>query len=257
MSKKPSPSEEADRLLRLLWRHTLGEPAGARGPRQGITVDEVVRASIALADREGLAAVSMRKLAEALGVGVMTLYTYVPGKDDLVALMVDEVEGEVEPPGPSGGLRDRLAAMAESLWDEYRRHPWLLDVGDLRFAPGPNGSERFEWQLALIEGLGLDDIEMDQTVAAITGFTASCARAALQMQRIQERSGMSDARWWEINAPILAEVMPADRYPIAERVGTTAGTTYNAASDPGRTFRFGLERILDGLEGLVSSRSGS
>ena len=246
-----------DRTLSLLWRHTLGEPKGSRGPRQRVSVDDVVRASVALADAEGIAALSMRRVAERLGIGSMSVYTYVPGRGELIGLMIDDVMGEAPMPPHDGDLRRRLTGIARQLWEEYRRHPWLLDVETHRPWIGPNGTDRYEWQLSAIEGIGLDDIEMDQTVTLLVGFVGAAARAAILAARAQESSGMSDAQWWEINAPVLERVMPPGRYPIAGRVGTSAGQTYNAVADPERAFGFGLARTLDGIELYVRSRAGA
>jgi AcrR family transcriptional regulator len=247
-------SQDVDRTLTLLWRRTLGTPQGSRGPRQRVSVDEVVRAAVAVADEDGLPAFSMRKVADRLGLKLMSIYTYVPGRSELIGLMVDEVIGESGHPRHEGTLRQRMAGIARHLWDEYHRHPWLLQVDDSRPWIGPNGCDRYEWELAAIEGAGFTDLEMDQVVTLLSGFTASAARASIYARRTAERSGMSDAQWWEINAPVLQRVMPDGAYPISGRVGTVAGQEYNAVGDPERSFHFGLDRILDGLERLLERR---
>jgi AcrR family transcriptional regulator len=244
-------NQDVDRTLTLLWRRTLGTPQGSRGPKQRVSVDEVIRAAIEVADAEGLPAFSMRKVADRLGLKLMSVYTYVPGRDELIGLMVDEVMGEEPLPPHTGTLRDRMAGIAHLLWDEYHRHPWLLQVDNTRPWIGPNGSDRYEWQLAAIEGAGFTDLEMDQVVTLLSGFAAAAARASVDTRRTAERSGMTDLDWWNINAPILERVMPPGRYPISGRVGQVAGEEYNAVSDPRRLFEFGLERILDGLERLL------
>lgn len=244
-----------DRTLTLLWRRTHGEPQGARGPKQRASVDEVVRAAISVADTGGLEAFSMRRVADRLGLGVMSLYTYVPGRSELVGLMVDEVAGEVELPRHDGTLRERLQAVTRQLWDEYHRHPWLLQVESSRPWIGPHGSARYEWQLAAIEGVGLTDLEMDQVVTLLTGFAQSAARASIASTRTREVSGMSDAQWWEVNALVLERLMDVQRYPLSARVGRVAGEEYGAVSDPARSFAFGVDRILDGLETFLGRRS--
>lgn len=241
-----------DRTLMLLWRRTLGEPHGSRGPRQRVSVDEVVVAAIALADEEGLSAFSMRKVAERIGLGVMSLYTYVPGRSELIGLMVDEVAGEVEYVGHEGALRDRMTVVARQLWDEFHRHPWLLHVQKARPWIGPNISARYEWQLAAIEGVGLDDLEMDHTIAVLSGFAESSARTSIEAAGARTESGMSDQQWWEINAPILGRVMADGDYPISGRVGQAAGAEYNSMGDAARSFEFGLARIVDGVEMLLN-----
>jgi AcrR family transcriptional regulator len=245
-------SQQPDRTLELLWRRTLGTPQGSRGPRQRVSVDEVIRAGIAVADAEGLPAFSMRKVADRLGLKLMSIYTYVPGRAELIGLMIDEVAGEQVLAPHEGPLRQRLTKIARQLWDEFHRHPWLLQVETSRPWIGPHLSDRWEWQLAAIEGAGFTDLEMDQVVTLINGFAAAAARASVEARRAAEQSGISDVEWWEVNAPVLERVMPPGRYPISGRVGTTAGQEYNAVSDPERSFRFGLDRILDGLERLLA-----
>ena len=243
--------QDIDRTLGLLWRRTLGTPQGSRGPKQRVSVDEVVRAAIAVADEEGLPAFSMRKVADRLGLKLMSIYTYVPGRAELIGLMIDEVAGERELPPHEGSLRERITGVARQIWDEYHRHPWLLQVENSRPWIGPHVSDRYEWQLAAIEGAGFTDLEMDQVVTLLCSFTAGAARSSIDARRTAERSGISDAEWWAVNAPILERVMPGDAYPISGRVGQVAGLEYNAVGDPERSFRFGLDRILDGLAHLL------
>jgi AcrR family transcriptional regulator len=244
-------SQDIDRTLNLLWRRTLGTPQGTRGPRQRVSVDEVVRAAITVADEEGLPAFSMRKVADRLGLKLMSIYTYVPGRAELIGLMIDEVAGEQKLPPHEGPLRQRITGVAQQIWDEYHRHPWLLQVENSRPWIGPNVSDRYEWQLAAIEGAGFTDLEMDQVITMLCSFTAGAARSSIDTRRTTEQSGISDAEWWAVNAPVLERVMPGDAYPISGRVGQAAGLEYNAVGDPERSFRFGLDRILDGLERLL------
>ena len=243
--------QDPDRTLGLLWRRTLGTPQGSRGPKQRVSVDEVIRAAITVADEEGLPAFSMRKVADRLGLKLMSIYTYVPGRAELIGLMSDEVAGERPLPPHEGSLRQRLTGIAQQLWDEFHRHPWLLQVENSRPWIGPNLSDRYEWQLAAIEGAGFTDLEMDQVVTLVATFAAGSARTSVDARRTAQRSGISDAEWWEINAPVLDRVMPLGAYPISGRVGQVAGQEYHAVDDPERSFQFGLDRIIDGLEHLL------
>ncbi|WP_026851434.1 TetR/AcrR family transcriptional regulator [Glaciibacter superstes] len=246
---------DADRSLMLLWRHHLDEPQSTRGPKQKTSVDEVVSVAIALADEEGLEALSMRRVAERLGLGVMSLYTYVPGKAELVDLMVDTTAGEQELPEHPGDVRSRLEYIARLQWELYRAHPWLLQIDTSRPPLGPHVSDRYEWQLRAVEGIGLDDIEMDQVVTLVSGFVAGPARAAADAERMRNDSGVTDAEWWEANAPVLERVMDGSRYPVSGRVGAAAGEAYEAPANPDLAFEFGLARVLDGVELLIASRA--
>src|SRR6186997_2079432 len=94
MTNDASSAGDPARTLELLWRES---PAGGtrRGPRQGLTVDRIAAAAVELADAEGVQAVTMRRVAQALGVAPMSLYTYVPGKAELLDLMLDTVYAEM------------------------------------------------------------------------------------------------------------------------------------------------------------------
>lgn len=239
-----------DPTLPLLWRgvSATSEPARPkRGPKAKVSVDEVLDAAIDVADREGLAELSMRGLAQRLGLGAMSLYTYVPGRDELVVLMVDQVLGRTERPAHAREPRERLEQVAETSLTEYLEHPWLLEVAGYRAWLGPHAADRYEWQLAAIDDMGLDDVEMDQTVALLDGFAATTARSVHDVRAAQRRSGLTEREWWEKNAPALEAAMGERTYPIASRVGQATGALYEGATDPHRQFRFGLARIIDGV----------
>jgi AcrR family transcriptional regulator len=238
----------ADRALPLLWR---GEPdAGSpprRGPRPKVSIDDVVDAGIEVADADGLDALSMRGLAERLGIGAMTIYTYVPGRDELLVLMTDQALGRAERGAHSDDLRLRLESVAEAAYAEYSAHPWLLDVAGLRAWLGPHAADRYEWQLRAVDGLGLDDLEMDQAVALLDGCASQAVRAQQDVRLAERHSGMTELEWWEANHELLGELMVGREYPLAGRVGQAAGEAYQAAQDPERQFRFALARVVDGL----------
>ncbi len=253
MPHDPDPS------LHLLWRHVVPTPEqpAKRGPKQKLTLDEVVDAAIDIADRAGLAGLSMRGLAQQLGLGAMTLYSYVPSRTDLVVLMVDQVLGRTTLPPMPDDLRERLALVAHVQLAEARAHPWLLEVAGVRPWLGPHAADRYEWQLSAVEGIGLDDVEMDQTVALLVGFAHNIVRAEHEKTRAERESGMSELEWWEANADAVGEVMGHRDYPIAGRVGQAAGEAYQAATDPGREMEFGLARIIDGLLAHLARKAGA
>ena len=116
---------DPSRSMALLWR-TPGV-AARPGPKPSLDVARIVAAAVRLADAEGLAAVSMRRVAAEIGVGAMTLYNHVPGKGELVDLMLDSVLGELYPDEQvvtSGAWRTRLRTLAQANWDLFLRHPW-------------------------------------------------------------------------------------------------------------------------------------
>ena len=248
-------SDHPDPVLRLLWHYDDGAPSGSRrGRKQRLSVDDVVDAAIRVADRDGLPGLSMRLLATELGLGAMSLYTYVPGRDELVVLMVDRVLGRRELPAMPDDLRDRMALVARVQYQDCHEHPWLLEVSGMRAWMGPGASDRYEWQLSAVEGVGLDDIEMDQTVALLMGFAGNVARGQQHMRQDERTSGLTQAEWWAANADELGVVMAGREYPLAGRVGATTGEAYQAATDPAREMEFGLARIIDGLISYIESK---
>lgn len=243
------------RTMALLWRTAAG---GARGPKPGLDVDRIVAAAIGIADQEDLTAVSMRRVAERLGVGTMSLYTYVPGRDDLVALMLDATYGQIPRPAHTPGRwRDNLTRLARDNWDLCLAHPWMLDIPTGRPVLGPHEVAKYDYELGAVDGAGLTDVEMDSVLTLVLDHVRGAARAAVEKSRTAARTGMTDPEWWQAHAPLLAEHLDTDRFPLAVRVGSAAGAAHDAASDPEHAFEFGLARILDGIEVLVAGRSGS
>ncbi len=240
------------RTLGLLWREA---PEGSgRGPGRGLTVDAVVDAATALADAEGLDGLTMRRVAADLGVAPMTLYTYVPGKAELLDLMLDAAYLRM-PRADSTGRpwRARLAAVAGENRELYAAHPWAAGVSTVRPPLGPGLLAKYEHELAPLEGLGLTDLEMDAALTFVLGFVQNWAREAAEA-RAQRAGRPTDEQWWTVAGPALARRLDPAGYPLAARVGTAAGETQGAAYDPARAFEFGLARVLDGLSVLVEAR---
>jgi len=243
------------RSMALLWRDHLETPRG-RGPKPGLTVDRILRAAVDIADADGLGALSMRRVADRLGVGTMSLYTYVPAKAELVDLMYDAVCGEPARPEQRGDWRERLEAIARRTWNLYLRHPWMLQVMAMARPPlGPNSIATYDYDLRAVDGIGLTELEMDSVVSLVSVYVQGAARTAVDAARTEQDTGLTDEEWWAAHGPLLAKVFDAERYPVAARVGAVAGETYQAAYDPAHGFEFGLTRVLDGIAALINSRA--
>src|SRR5690606_22806525 len=134
------PADQRERHDRTAGDHR-------RGAASELTRERIVRTAIDIADAEGLSALSMRRVAGEPGVATMSLYRYVPGKDELITLMADEVFGEPElPEVPPPGWRAQLEVAARAQWALYRRHPWLASVlSIIRPQPLPHGMVYGEW----------------------------------------------------------------------------------------------------------------
>ena len=244
------------RTLALLWRGPAGSAAG-RGPRRGLSIDAIVEAAIGLADVEGLEVVTLRRVARALGVAAMTLYTYVPGKAELLDLMLDTLYRRMAHDGAAGATwRTRLEAIARDNLALFRSHPWAAAVSTVRPPLGPGLMAKYERELGALDGLGLDDVEMDAALTFLLGFARACALAEAEARTATSESAMNDAQWWDANAPLLARVLDETAYPTAARVGAAAGAAHGAAYNPDHAYAFGLQRVLDGL-GVLIDRRGS
>lgn len=237
--------DQARQLMSLLWRHAMPQRPGGRGPKQTVSVDAVVAAAVALADRGGYEKVSIRTVAAELGLKPMSLYTYVPSKDALALLMVDAVADEDAPIPADLSVRDRMAAIAEQVRTELINHPWLLEVPPWRLVLGPGRMRRYERQLAAIDGMGLSDVAMDRVIAVLSEFATGNARMAIAA--IRSAAELSDAQWWEQHGPLLTRLMPVAEFPLSSRVGAAAGEQYQAPADPDGAFAFGLAKLLDGI----------
>ena len=240
------------RSMALLWRQP-GAPSARRGPKPSLDVDGIVGAAVRLADAEGLAAVSMRRIAADLGVAAMSLYTHVPGKGELVDLMLDAVLGELYPDEhavTAGGWRARLTAMARTNWDFFLRHPWALHVATGRPPLGPGLMRKYELELRAVDGLGLPELQMDLLVTLINGFVRGTAGGVQEKADAERLTGITEDQWWAATEPYVAQVFDPERYPTAARVGPVAGEEVGAY-DPERSFEFGLERLLDGVGVLI------
>jgi AcrR family transcriptional regulator len=251
-----SGSGDPQRTIDLLW----GVRRRRRGPRPSLSGEQVVATAIQIADRDGLGGLSMRRLADELGITAMSLYGYVPSKAELLDVMADRAYGEIAVPGgPPGGpampWQARLTALAEQHWTLLLSHPWLLQIAGSRPLLGPSMTAFYDAELAAVDGLGLTDIDMDLTVSLLDDFVRGAARGTVEAAEAQARTGVSDQQWWQTYGPLLAEVLDPARYPTAVRVGAAAGAEYGAAHDPARSFRFGLRRIIDGIAIFVSQAS--
>ncbi|MEE6260239.1 TetR/AcrR family transcriptional regulator [Plantactinospora sonchi] len=259
MTTEYSGTGDPKRSMELLW----GVPdRPRRGPKPKLTVARIVRAAIEIADAEGLAGLSMRRVADQLGVTAMSLYTYVPGKGELLDVMLDTVYGEdADPDTPEGDggsaadWRAGLERLARQNYERYQRHPWLLQVASSRPVLGPNLMARWDRELAAVEGLDLTEIEMDLVITLLADYVHGAVRGAIEMTQAERRTGMTDEQWWRSYEPLLEQVFDAERFPVAARVGEVTGEEYQAAADPARSFEFGLQRVLDGIGTLVRARA--
>jgi len=255
MADARSSSGDPARSIALLWRDPAALPR--RGPARAWDLDAVVAAAIGLADDGGLAAVTIRAVARVVGAAPMSLYTYVPGKAELLDLMLDAAYAAMPRADTSGrDWPERVRAVAEENRVMFAEHPWAARVSTGRPPLGPGSIGKYEHELAAFDGLGLDDVDRDACLAFVVEFVRAAA-LAVQDAADARAGGQDDAQWWAQAAPVLERVLDPAAYPLASRVGAGAGAAHGSAADPDHAYRFGLDRVLDGLAAFVARGQSS
>ncbi|MGW2251129.1 TetR/AcrR family transcriptional regulator [Kitasatospora sp. NPDC001660] len=242
---------DAHRSLSLLWRAPGAEPApraGRSGPKPGLSVDAIVSAGIAVADSDGMAALSMRAVGERLGRTAMALYTYVPGKAELLDLMHDRALAEMPP--ELGGFtqwRAAVTAWAEALRACYLRHPWVLQVSQARPVLGPAELAAMEALLRALQPAGLPPGRLRGAVGALWQYVRGMAGVAAEARDAAAATGVADEDWWTARSAQLTELAPdfAQRFPLLTAL--ESGSDPDPAARDREGFRSGLAVLLDGI----------
>lgn len=206
--------------------------------------DEVVRMGIAIADAEGLGALSMRRIAAELGVSTMALYRYVGGKDALVLQMVDTAMGEFPLVEAPGGWRDGVAAVARSQWAAYRRHLWLASAVSLgRPQLLPNLLPHTDAVLRALRGV--DKSDALYTAISVFAFVRGVALAMETEAYAEQDTGLTADEWVDRQSGQMAALVATGNL-IGFRELLADGFDFDYDLD--RLFEFGLGLVLDGLE---------
>ncbi|ASW54089.1 TetR/AcrR family transcriptional regulator C-terminal domain-containing protein [Plantactinospora sp. KBS50] len=219
---------------------------GAGRPAPEIGRDRIVRAAVEIADADGLAELSMRRVATGLGVATMSLYRYVAGKEELVLHMIDAVFGEQppDPPGP-GGWRAELERIARSMWAMFQRHPWLAPAMSLtRPQLAPNALAITGRVLGALAGTGLSTEDRFRVHVTLFSFVRGVATALEPEAEARRDTGLTEDEWMATQQTRLWEL--ADRSPVLPPL---LGDGFDFDLDV--LFEFGLGRLLDGFEAYL------
>jgi AcrR family transcriptional regulator len=238
----------ARRIIELLWDPPAAPPA--RGPKPRLTLDEVTATGVAVADADGVTNLSMRKVAGRLGVGAMSLYTYVPGRDELLELMVNRVHGELVL--PAGGLpwRASVEHQVAERWRMYERHPWLLDLNMARMPIGPHVLDADEALYAAVASTGLRGADVVSATNLIIWQLLGAARSQIIEADQTRRTGTSAEAYWNSRASFWVTYFDYDRYPTMAAIWSAGGFDDEQA----HAFDRQLGRLLDGLESTLEQR---
>ncbi|MEJ3655880.1 GntR family transcriptional regulator [Actinomycetes bacterium KLBMP 9759] len=224
-------------------------------PAPQLDAERVVATAVRIADADGLAAVTMRRIGVALGIGAMSIYRYLPDKAELVRRMADAVLAEHPLPEPApAGWRERLTVVARLHWGVYRSHPWaagplLASMSHPRLVP--SGMAHVEWELAGMAGLGLDHLTMLRTVFGLHCYVGGMAMGSGHAQESERATGVSAEQQQAADLKGLPDLLTAEQFPLL----TGLDVTEDGLADLDGHFEFGLQRHLDGLETFVAAHS--
>jgi AcrR family transcriptional regulator len=223
-------------------------PDSSPTPRIPLTRERVLRAAVAMADRDGVASLSMRKLAKELGVEAMSLYHHVASKHALLDGMVDHVFGEIELPAGERGWREAMRQRAISARAALRRHPWAIALMESRASPGPANLRHHDAVIGCLRRAGFSVALTAHAYSILDAYTYGFAlqEASLPFDTPEETA--------EVAQSIMAEFPAADAYPHLAELAVEH--VLQPGYDYGDEYEFGLELILDGLE-LAASAPGA
>ncbi|WSY83608.1 TetR/AcrR family transcriptional regulator [Streptomyces sp. NBC_00876] len=226
-----------------------------KGPRPGLSLERIVNAAMAVAASEGLGGVSMGRVAKDLGASTMSLYRYVAAKDELYVLMQEAAMG---PPPPlsaleeAAGWREALARWAWAQRGVFHRNLWMLRIPIAGPPASPHSVAWWEQGLQALEGTGLEPDEEVSVIRLVCGFVRSEALLMSDLGAAVEARGVPAQEVTEGYARTMNRLVDPVRHPALSRL--MASDVMRARDDPGREFRFGLERVLDGVDVLIRAR---
>ena len=211
--------------------------------------------AVAAADAEGTAAVSMRRIAKELQVGVMSLYWHVESKEELHRLMLETVQAEITAAEPSGDWRADLSVYARNTRAAIHRHPWAIDYIGGGPPSGPNDARNADRLIAALDGLGLDVRATTWALMTISTYVMGAALREIQELRWhraaeETMSAMAEADVAEAFAEFDRRVRGSGRYPHLAKI-LEEGIDPDAPETRDERFEFGLACVLDGIAAQV------
>ncbi|NOU70976.1 TetR family transcriptional regulator [Paenibacillus sp. LMG 31458] len=233
-----------------------------RGPKREMSLKQIVDSAIAIADKDGLSAVSMNRVAASLGFTTMSIYRYVPSKDDLVLLMQDAVcDIFISAESESAHWRENMFNFVRTLVRCYLDHPWLCDIPVSGIPMTPNNLRIVDWALQIMNELPLNHQEKISIVVLLTNQARVYGFFKRDIDRAI-RTGVNTGSVPGVDySATLKQLVTAERFPYLQPVVQAGGYSAEEESENdnekfyGNEFDFGLERILDGIEHYVISKT--
>jgi len=223
-----------------------------KGPKPGLSLEKIVAAAVHVGATDGLAAVSMGRVAAELGAGTMALYRYVGSKSELLNLVVDAAFGP-PPPLPESAT-DWRAALSHWAWAQLaamRASIWAVPMPISGPPITPNQVAWMEQGVRCMRGTGLTEGQKMSVILLVSGYARNEAMLEAQLAEAIRTAGITDQQMMLDYSRILAAVIDPHRFP--ELTAVVESGVMSKADHPDEEFTFGLERILDGIGALVDS----
>jgi AcrR family transcriptional regulator len=240
-------------------QHDRGGPGRGRArSAPALSRAEIVDAAIAVADAEGSDAVSMRRIAQVLRAGTMSLYWHVANKEQLLDLMLDALIGEFDVPEPSGDWREDLRTQARGERATLLRHPWVMDFLGARPPLGPNTLLHLDRQMAALDGLRLDVGAAMNILGTVQTYVMGSVLREIQEARVQhdqDESGITHEEWQPARTAWRNRLAADGRFTRVVRF-LDAGIDPDAEETRGDRFEFGLDCVIDGIAAKIEALSG-
>ncbi|EOM77692.1 TetR/AcrR family transcriptional regulator [Rhodococcus rhodnii] len=228
-----------------LWRTDDDRTRTRRGRPARVSRRQIVDAGVAIADADGLDAVSMRSVAKSLGVGAMTLYSHVPGRAELVDAMIDAAYADFVAPEPDSPWREALEQYARGGWDLLTRHPWLLDVNAWRLPLGPHIFAFQEAGYRALVDTGLTGPQVVESIGIVDSMVQSLVRSSLA-EAADSRDGIDYATYWNSTGEFWENTFEPHRFPSMTRLWAIGA--FDTSAVP---FQLRIGGLLDSLQLLV------
>jgi AcrR family transcriptional regulator len=214
--------------------------------------ERIVAEAMRIADRHGLTAVSMRRIAGKLKAGTMSLYRHVPGKDELLDLLLERAYGEIEVPAmPSGDWKNDLGQLARLTRRVLKRHWWLGPLLTARPPLGENYLRWFEFQLATTSTAGFDLSMRTRIIGTVFAYVTGFVGYELGDEATRRRHRLTPERMRKFVRPRLAPLLATGRFP-----NLALFVEQCTAQVTDEDFEFGLEAVIDGAASRSATENG-
>lgn len=231
-----------------------------RGPKGELSVAKIVEAAVEIADREGLAGVSMNRVAASLGFTPMSLYRYIASKDDLLVLMQEAVsDADIPPEREDANWREEMRGYVHACIDVFVRHPWYGDIPISGVPTTPNALRFVDWALRAMRGFPVNDYEKMSFLLLLSSYARSYGIIHRDAMRLIQAGGTMEGFSGVMAGPALRKLVKPELYPHVHPVVASGIFTGEQEQDNpvANDLEFGLDRILDGIAAYLEHKGMS